>query len=105
MSTVELQGPHLEPGVPVRVSQPGRRPDLYTVLVVDDHRFLWAARKTGFRQWADHRVESLGPDRCRVELTFGLDGMLAPVVGPLSRRTVVRLVDSEAAHLKAHVEG
>ena len=50
MSTVELQGPELEPGVPVRVRQPGRRPDLYTVLVVDGQRFLWAARKPGFRQ-------------------------------------------------------
>jgi hypothetical protein len=104
MATVELQGPELEPGVPVRVIQPGRRPDLYTVLAVDDHRFLWAARKPGYRQWADHRVETLGPQRCRVELTFGVDGMLGPVVGPLARRSVVRLVDSEAAHLKAHAE-
>jgi carbon monoxide dehydrogenase subunit G len=104
MTTVEVQGPQLEPGVPVLVSQPGRRPDLYTVLAVDDHRFLWAARRTGFRQWADHRVESLDPEHCRVELAFGVDGMLAPVVGPLARRTVVRLVDSEAAHLKSHAE-
>jgi hypothetical protein len=105
MTTVELQGPQLEPGVPVRVQQPGRRPDLYTVLAVDEHHFLWAARKPGFRQWADHRVESLDPENCRVELAFGVDGMLGPVVGPLARRTVVRLVDAEAAHLKSHAEG
>ena len=104
MTTVELQGPQLEPGVPVRVQQPGRRPDLYTVLAVEDHRFLWAARRTGFRQWADHRVESLDPEHCRVELAFGVDGMLAPVVGPLARRTVVRLVDAEAASLKSAAE-
>ena len=104
MTAIEVQGPQLEPGVPVRVRQPGRRPDVYTVLAVDDHRFLWAARKPGFRQWADHRVESLDPEHCRVELAFGFDGMLAPVVGPLARRTVVRLVDSEAASLKARAE-
>lgn len=104
MAAVELQGPQLEPGVLVRVRQPGRRPDLYTVLAVDDQRLLWAARKTGFRQWADHRVADVGPDRCRVELTFGVDGGLGAVVGPLARRSVVRLVDSEAAHLKSAAE-
>ncbi|MCD2196250.1 SRPBCC family protein [Actinomycetospora endophytica] len=105
MSTVELQDSAFEPGATVRVSQPGRKPDVYTVLAVDDRRFLWAARKTGFRQWADHRVEGLGRDRCRVELAFGIDGTLGPVVGPLSRRTVVRFVDTEAAALKARAEG
>lgn len=104
VSTVELQGPRLEPGVPVRVRRPGHRPDVYTVLAVEDQRFLWAARKTGFRQWADHRVTSLDPEHCRVELAFGVDGVLAPVVGPLARRTVVRLVDTEAASLKARAE-
>jgi len=77
---------------------------LCEALGVEDHRFLWAARRTGFRQWADHRVESLDPGNCRVELAFGVDGMLGPVVGPLARRTVVRLVDAEAAHLKSHAE-
>jgi carbon monoxide dehydrogenase subunit G len=104
METVELQGPTLEPGVEVRVRQPGHRPDLYTVLVVDGRRFLWAARKTGFRQWADHRVESVDAGHCRVELVFGVDGVLAPVIGPFARRLVVRLVDTEAASLKARAE-
>ncbi|NMO90468.1 SRPBCC family protein [Actinomycetospora sp. TBRC 11914] len=104
MTTVELQGPRLEPGVPVRVRQPGHRPDVYTVLAVDGHRFLWAARKTGYRQWADHRVESVDPSHCRVELAFGVDGVLAPVVGTLARRLVVRSVDTEAASLKARAE-
>lgn len=105
MSTVDLQGAEFEPGATVLVSQLGRRPDVYTVLAVDSRRFLWAARKTGFRQWADHRVEGLGPDLCRVELAFGIDGALAPVIGPFARRTVVRMVDTEAASLKTRAEG
>jgi carbon monoxide dehydrogenase subunit G len=104
MTSVELQGPRLEPGVPVKVQQPGHRPDVYTVLTVSDHRFLWAARKTGFRQWADHRVTRIDADHCRVDLAFGVDGVLAPVVGPFARRLVVRLVDTEAASLKSAAE-
>ena len=78
------------------------------IFVVDDVRdgysFLWKATSPAVTTLANHVLTEISSDLTRVELSFEMTGPLARVMWLLFGRTVNRMVQEEAASLKATVE-
>lgn len=106
VTAAEVHGAaELAVGTPVTLTQPGRRPTTYTVDTVEPgRRFRWSRSAGGVRQWADHVVRPDGADRCEVVLTFAMEGPAGALLGRLGAATIRRMVDTEAASLKAGAE-
>ena len=98
------EGP-LSVGARFRVRQPRLPVSTWTVTeLVPGSRFAWRAAAPGVRSRGDHRVEPLGA-HSRVVLVFEQAGPLAPVSALLLSGLIGRYVRTEAACLKAVVEG
>lgn len=99
-----LDGGDLRESCAAEVRQPGQPRRVWTVTELTPGRsFTWVAGGAGLRMTADHVVTADG-DATVVELSFGVAGPLAPLVGLLTGRTIRRALATEAASLKAWCE-
>ena len=98
-------GPALRLGAGFTIHQPRLRPATWVVTALDPPRyFQWTSRSPGLRVQADHVVEPLGPQTCRLRLRVGFSGLLAPLAGRFSRALTQAYLAQECASLKAVVE-
>lgn len=96
-----VHGRTLEPGARFRVVQPGLRPQVWTVTVVEpEHRFVWESHSPGVSLWANHLVRATGADSCIVELEFRFSGPIGRLIGILFGRKAQTYVEIEADRLK-----
>jgi uncharacterized membrane protein len=102
--TLRGGGP-LGPGSVADIRQPKLPKATWTVTGYEEgHAFTWVGAGPGVRTVADHRVEPLGADRCRVTLSVETTGPLARPFWLLLGGLTERYVATEAASLKADVE-
>jgi hypothetical protein len=88
-----------------RIEQPNRRPATWTVTHIDPGRaFTWKTSMPGVKLWANHIVDALADDECRITLELRFDGLLAPLVALGARRTARGYLALEAMSLKNCVE-
>jgi Polyketide cyclase / dehydrase and lipid transport len=88
------EGP-LRAGSQALIKQPGQRATVWTVDTVEpDHRFVWSATTTGLRMVATHLVDPI-PSGARNLLRIELDGPVARFVGPLLRRKLHTVLETE----------
>lgn len=88
------EGP-LRVGSRTLIKQPGQRPSVWTVSVLEpEQRFVWGATAMGMRMVATHRVEPT-PTGARNHLRLDLDGGLARIIGPLLRRKLIAILATE----------
>ncbi len=106
MTSVEPLDPlPLRPGFRARVKQPGLRPAVLTVEVLEDgRRFLWSTKQPGLAFSGDHVVVST-PGGSRVRLAAEFRGLLAPLVSAVYGKKTRAYVATEAESLKARAEG
>lgn len=106
MTSVErLQQGELTVGSSARVTQPKLKPAVYTVTECEPGKsFVWEMKSPGVKVRASHYVEDRGGGQARmtlgVEQTGVLSGIIAVMVGRLTRRYVVM----EAEGLKKAAE-
>ena len=106
VSEVRAEAGGLSVGGVVTVKQPGRRAVDYTVQeLVDGQRFQWGREVGGVRQCADHIVTAISAGRCSLTLEFSMEGALGSALGLIGSGKIRRMVNIEAASLKARVEG
>ncbi len=97
----------LHEGSTAEVRQPKQPPRTWTVTeLVEGRSFAWTSTSRGLRLYADHAVTADPADggATVVELTFGVDGPLAPLDALLGGKAIRTAVDTEAASLKAWCE-
>lgn len=106
MQEVRLRdGAALGPGAVADIRQPKLPKAVWTVTEYEEgHHFVWIGGGPGVRTEADHRVEPLGDDRCRVILSVETTGALARPFWLFLGGLTERYVATEAASLKADVE-
>ncbi len=96
MTSVERldEGP-LRVGSRARVRQPGQRPTVWTVTVVEPGaQFVWEARVLGLRMIGGHRLEPVAAG-CRNTLTVDLEGRGAGIMGRLLGGQIRRAITTE----------
>jgi len=87
-------------GSSAQVHQPKLRAAVWRVTELKDGRnFTWMTRSPGLRMTAGHLIEPKGAGS-RVELTFELSGLFAPVVSRLYGGLIERYVATESQGLK-----
>jgi carbon monoxide dehydrogenase subunit G len=85
------------------VRQPKQPIRDWTVTELTDNSFTWTSKGPGLRFAADHTVsESHGTTT--VELTFSVEGPLAPVAGLIAGKAIRWAINTEAASLKKWCE-
>ncbi len=103
-SVARLEEGPLRVGSRALIKQPGQRPTVWTVSVLEpEQRFVWGATAMGMRMVATHRVEPT-PTGVRNHLRLDLDGALARVIGPLLGRKLraVLATENEGFRREAH---
>jgi len=91
-------------GSSAQVRQPKLRPNIWRVTELQDRRnFTWTTHSPGLRMTAGHLIEPEGAG-CRVELTFELSGLIAPVASRLYGGLIERYVATESQALKKRSE-
>jgi len=91
-------------GSSAQVRQPKLRPNIWRVTELQDRRnFTWTTHSPGLRMTAGHLIEPEGAG-CRVELTFELSGLIAPVASRLYGGLIERYVATESLALKQRSE-
>jgi uncharacterized protein YndB with AHSA1/START domain len=91
-------------GSSAQVRQPKLRPNVWRVTELQDGRnFTWTTHSPGLRMTAGHLIEPKG-DGSRVELTFELSGLIAPVVSRLYGGLIERYITTESQGLKKRSE-
>ena len=104
-SAEPLDGPALRLGARYRVVQPGLRPAIWSVTVVEPpRRFAWQISSPGLRVLADHLIDEISPGQATVTLRVSFSGWLGAIMGRLSRSTTERYLAQEASALKHRVE-
>jgi hypothetical protein len=105
VSRVEpLGAPPLVWGSRVRIYQPKLRPAIWQVTHWEPKcRFAWVTKQPGVTVVADHTIKT-NSSGCSVVLGVRFNGVLAALVGFLSRRLVTRNLEIEASGLKARSE-
>ena len=98
------QGP-LKVGASARIKQPAQRERIWTVTALEPKkRFSWATRAMGMKMTGGHHLsESTGGTTNT--LTLDVEGGLAPVLGPLMRRTLLKSIATENEGFKRAAEG
>ncbi|HSZ07885.1 MAG TPA: SRPBCC family protein [Steroidobacteraceae bacterium] len=87
-----------------QVRQPRLRPAVWKVTDLEDGRnFTWVTRARGLHMKAGHAVERRGAG-CRVELSFEISGLLAPVVSLFYGAMIGKYVTTESQKLKQRCE-
>ena len=91
-------------GSSAQVRQPKLRLNVWRVTELQDGRnFTWTTHSPGLRMTAGHLIEPKG-DGSRVELTFELSGLIAPVVSRLYGGLIGRYITTESQGLKKRSE-
>jgi uncharacterized membrane protein len=91
-------------GSSAQVRQPRLRTGVWRVTELQDRRnFTWTTYSPGLRMTAGHLIEPKG-DGSRVELTFELSGLIAPLVSRLYGGLIERYVTTESLALKKRSE-
>jgi carbon monoxide dehydrogenase subunit G len=99
-----LEGGPFAIGSSAKVRQPKLRPAVWRVTELQDGRnFTWSTRSPGLHMTAGHLIEPEGAG-CRVELTFELSGLIAPVASRLYGDLIERYVATESQALKKRSE-
>ena len=97
-------GGEIEPGSVATVRQPGQPVREWTVTeLIEGRSFFWVTRSPGLRFSADH-VVTPADDKTKVELSFSVEGPLAPLAALLAGKRIRTAVDTEAASLKKWCE-
>jgi hypothetical protein len=97
------QGP-LRIGSRALIRQPRFPPAVWTVTTLEPgHRFVWKSGMPGMWVYGDHTVEAI-PTGTRATLKLSYDGMLARLMGRLTRGITNRYLDMEASGLKRRSE-
>ena len=105
ISVEPLDGHVLRVGARYRVVQPGLRPAIWAVTVVEPvRRFAWEIRLPGLRVLADHIIDEPSPGQSAVTLRVSFSGWLGGIVGRLARATTERYLAKEASALQQKVE-
>jgi len=101
MTTVQrLEPGPLVVGARARIKQPRLRKAVWEVTDFEPGRFFtWVSRMPGLVITARHVVTQAG-DETNVTLSVEQSGLLAPVVGPLTKRLTERYLAIEGAGLK-----
>ena len=95
------EGP-LRVGSRARLKQPAQRPTVWTVTRLDaPAAFEWEAVVFGVPTRAAHRIEPLGPNRCRNTLALELTGRWAGIVGRLVGRRMRSVLRTEQERFSA----
>ena len=86
------------------IRQPRFPPAVWTVTTLEPgHRFVWKSGMPGMWVYADHAVERIATGtRATLRLTY--DGMLARLMGRMTRDITNRYLNLEAAGLKKRSE-
>jgi uncharacterized membrane protein len=91
-------------GSRAQVRQPRLRPAVWQVTELEVGRsFTWVTRAPGLHIKAGHGVEHRGAG-CRVELSFEMSGLLAPVMSLLYGAMIGKYVTTESQKLKLRCE-
>ena len=105
-SVEPLDSQALGSGARYKIIQPKLRPATWTVTdLAPPNRFAWESRSPGVLVVADHVIEEPSPGNSHVVLRVSFSGLLAPLVGRLTRSVTERYLAQEAAALKVQVEG
>lgn len=92
-------------GSATRLKQPGQRPRVWTVTELEpEHRFAWSTRVLGTEMTGAH-VLSVSESGTKNTLTVDIDGPLAPIVGALVRRPILKAIATENQGFKEAAEG
>lgn len=109
ITSVERLDERLDPapfrvGSTARIKQPAQRAKTWTVTVLDpQRRFAWATRTLGTTMTASH-VLAATPTGTRNTLAVDIEGRLAPLVGALVRRPVLKAISTENHGFKSAAE-
>ena len=91
-------------GSSARILQPKLRPAVWKVTELEDGRnFTWVTSAPGLRMKAGHKVERQGAGS-RVELSFEMSGLIAPVASRLYGALIEKYVTTETQSLKQRCE-
>ncbi len=86
------------------IRQPRFPPAVWTVTTLEPgRRFVWKSGMPGMWVYGDHSVEAI-PTGTRATLKLSYDGLLARLMGRLTRGITNRYLDMEAAGLKRRSE-
>jgi uncharacterized membrane protein len=97
------EGP-LRVGSRALIRQPRFPPAVWTVTELEPgRRFVWMSGMPGLRVYGDHAVASRATGT-RATLRLSYDGLLARILGHLTRGITNRYLDMEAAGLKRRSE-
>ena len=103
-SVRRLEGGPFAIGSSAHVRQPKLLPAVWRVTELQNGRnFTWTTRSPGLRMTAGHLIEPQGAGS-RVELTFELSGLIAPVASRLYGDLIERYVATESQSLKKRSE-
>ena len=91
-------------GTRARLTQPGNRPAVWTVTVLEAERaFVWETRALGMRVTASHLLDAT-EGGTTVTLGIDISGPTRPLLGWLVRRASRKFLPQEAAALKLECE-
>jgi len=86
------------------IRQPRFPPAVWTVTTLEPgRRFVWKSGMPGMWVYGDHSVEAI-PSGTRATLKLSYDGLLARLMGRLTRGITNRYLDMEASGLKKRSE-
>jgi len=86
------------------IRQPRFPPAVWTVTTLEPgRRFVWKSGMPGMWVYGDHSVEAI-PSGTRATLKLSYDGLLARLMGRLTRGITNRYLDMEASGLKRRSE-
>lgn len=107
MTAVErLDDGPLALGSTASIKQPGQPTRTWTVTVVEaPTNFAWSTRALGMTMTGIHELRPTGDQTTSNTLAIRLDGRLAPLLGPLLRRTIHKALATENEGFKRAAEG
>jgi len=97
------QGP-LAIGASARIKQPAQRERTWTVTALEPKkRFSWSTKAMGMKMTGGHYLAPTTGGTSNT-LTLDVEGGLAPVLGPLMRRTLLKSITTENEGFKRAAE-
>ncbi|GMU41050.1 MAG: hypothetical protein AMXMBFR23_19160 [Chloroflexota bacterium] len=91
-------------GATARIKQPAQSERTWTVTVLEpQRRFAWATKAMGMTMTGGHDLQATA-NGMRNTLSVEIEGALAPVLGPLLRRTMLKAIATENEGFKRAAE-
>lgn len=101
---VLLEPGPLEVGSTARIKQPAQRAKVWTVTELEpERRFTWTTRSLATTMTASHELTET-PEGTANTLAVDIDGRLAPLIGALLQRPLLRAITMENHGIKAAAE-